>query len=139
MGDGVFEQVALDGGGEDRSVPFEQGRDGEPGGLAGPGRSDDGDRMLGFGGDQFPVDGAEGETSRLWTAYQEGFQVSGFRPPGPVVVVFSSVSLPETPPVSGDDGCGEGQEDEYWVVGGGSGNQPDGFVRRPTPEGRLRR
>ena len=76
----------------------------------------------------FPFDGAEGETSRLGAAYQEGLQVSGFRPSGPVIVL-SSVALPETPPVSDDDDCSECQENEDWVVGGGSRNQPDGLVR----------
>ncbi len=63
--DGVLEEIAFDGGGDDRSVPFEEGGDGESGGLAGSGRSDDRDRMLGLGGDQPSPDGAEGEPARL--------------------------------------------------------------------------
>ena len=82
MVDGVFEEVAFDGGGDDGSVPFEEGGDGESGGLSGAGRSDDGDGVLGFGGDEPSVDGAEGETPWLRSADEEGFEVSGFGPSG---------------------------------------------------------
>jgi hypothetical protein len=97
VGDGVFEEVAFDGGGDDGSVPFEEGGDGEPGGFAGAGGADDGDGVLGFGGDESPVDGAEGEPSRLGAADEEGFQVAGFRPAGRVVVGGGAVFVVPSP------------------------------------------
>ena len=52
----AVEQVGFDGGGDDRAFPFEQSRDGEAGGLAAPGRADDGEAVAGSGGDQAVAD-----------------------------------------------------------------------------------
>ena len=57
-------QVVLDRGGDDRSPPFEQGRHGQPAGLAGLGRADHQHRMAGLGGEQTPVAATRGVPAR---------------------------------------------------------------------------
>ena len=137
----MFEEVSFDGGGDDGSVPFEEGGDGEPGGLAGAGGADDGDGVLGFGGDESPVDGAEGEPSGLGAADEERFEVSWFRPSGRVALGGVAV-LPVPSPAGRDRGEDDDAEDgEDRVVGDRAGNECRGLgwpgVDRVV-QGRLR-
>jgi hypothetical protein len=55
MGAGGFDDVGLDRGGQDRSGPFEDGRDDQAGGLEAAGRSEDQDRVAVLGGQQPPA------------------------------------------------------------------------------------
>src|SRR5690606_26190122 len=62
-GEGVGDEVVLGGGGDDRSGPFEDGGDGEPGGLAGLGGAEHEEAVAGLDGELGVVEGADDEAA----------------------------------------------------------------------------
>ena len=64
VGDGRVEEVALHRRGDDRALPLEERRDGEPGGLAAAARAEDGEGGLGLAGEEPTVRPPDGHPAR---------------------------------------------------------------------------
>jgi hypothetical protein len=81
MGEGVAQQVGLDRAGKDGALPFQDGGNGESGGLARLGGRDHDHRVALLGGDQPARDAPEHETPGAGCANDEATHVARASPP----------------------------------------------------------
>ena len=133
VGEGDVEQVVLDAGGDDRSLPFEEGGDGEAGGLAAAGGADDGEAGLGFGGEETAAEMAEGDAALLGVVDGEVAEVSRG---GQATWTCDAERVVSLAPSGGPDPVGACEEREdaegdgagAGPVGDGSGERRSGVV-----------
>ncbi len=123
MGERRIKEVRLHAGGDDRPVPFEQRRNGEPDGLSATGRADDGEAGLRLRCEELPAVKPEREAARRWVAHRQGVDVAALGKPSFPCPERAVASPMARPPTDADEGDRSQSSDDH------GGGQP--VERRP--------